>query len=268
MTEVLADSRFLKSVFKLTARVYLDRVRGFSYDFFINGESNLIQKVVLRFPKLIFFDVGANIGTFTSEIFRYSKESNAHLFELDEDLNFKLKLLFKGPRIRINDFGLSNSNEKTSYFRFPDAPAHNSLIDIDFDHLHKEIGNVNVRTGDSYCRDLNITRINFMKIDVEGWERFVIEGFSQMLTENRIDSLSWEYSYMTANTHWTTMDFFSFLESKGYVCGVVRKNGIQFVPWSYELNDYTSGPNYFACLPIHKDFFRLPISAITQEKSC
>jgi FkbM family methyltransferase len=34
-----------------------------------------------------------------------------------------------------------------------------------------------VRTGDDYCEELAIDRINFVKIDVEGWERFTLEGF-------------------------------------------------------------------------------------------
>jgi hypothetical protein len=114
-----------------------------------------------------------------------------------------------------------------------------------------------VKTGDSYCDEAGIDRINFLKIDVEGWERFTLEGFSRMLNQNRIDALTWEYGYTTAETHWTTRDFYQYLQDKGYVCGVVRKQGVDFRPWGYDLNDYTSGPNFFACLPVYKDFFSL-----------
>ena len=155
----------------------------------------------------------------------------------------------------MNNFGLSNRNEQISYSRFPDFPAVNSLLAIEFAHLTKVMAQAEVRTGDSYCADLNIERINFLKIDVEEWERFTLDGFGGMFSRNLIDILTWEYGYTTAETHWATRDFYEFLQEKGYACGMVRKRGVDFKPWNDDLNDYTSGPNFFACLPEHKDYF-------------
>lgn len=252
----IADIDWLKRYLMPLARDFIHQARGFSYEFSKNGELELIQKIVNRFENLVFFDVGANIGDYTSHILSMSGNSaSGHLFDLDPDLNSKLDLRFDGLNVRVNNYGLSNSNQHMTFSRFPDFPAVNSLLAIEFSHLTKIMATSEVRMGDTYCAEMGIQRINFLKIDVEGWERFTLEGFNRMLSNNSIDVLTWEYGYTTAETHWTTRDFFKYLQERGYVCGVVRQQGVDFRPWNYDLNDYTSGPNFFACLPEYKDYF-------------
>jgi len=255
-THRLADIEKLQPIMGRLARDYLYRVRGFSYEFSENGELELIERLTSKFCTLVFFDVGANKGEFTSEILkRMDRFAQGHLFDLDNELIKELNVNFPGENIVINNFGLSNADESITYFRFPEFPAVNSILEIDFGHLESEKTRAEVRAGDSYFSECGVQRVNFLKIDVEGYERFVLEGFSKTLDARKIDALSWEYGYSTAETHWTTRDFFKFLEEKGYLCGVIRKKGVVFLPWSYELNDYTYGPNFFACLPEFRSTF-------------
>lgn len=252
----LADAVRLQRFLMPLARDFIHRARGFSYEFSENGELELIRKAVCKFDNGVFFDVGANIGDYCANILRASEKcANVHLFDLDSELNVKLAERFQSSNVRVNNFGLSNQNKHLTFSHFPDYPSVNSLLDVEFTHLTKAIGRGWVRTGDSYCAEVGIQRINFLKIDVEGWERFTLEGFNQMLSWNLIDVITWEYGYTTAESHWTTRDFYNYFQEKGYICGVIRKWGVDFKPWDYDLNDYTSGPNFFACLPVYKDYF-------------
>ena len=254
----IADVVWLRPFLPQLARDFIHRSRGFSYDFSQNGEEELVRRVASKFDYLTFFDVGANVGDYTANLINVCGDGvSGHLFDLDPDLNNLLEQRFGNLNVHVNNFGLSNRNEFLNYSHFPDFPAVNSLLTVEFAHLTKEIAQTEVQSGDSYCSKMGIQRINFLKIDVEGWERFTLEGFSGMLSENRIDLLTWEYGYTTADTHWTTRDFYKFLQEKGYVCGVIRKRGVDFRDWDYDLNDYTSGPNYFACLPSYKDYFAI-----------
>jgi FkbM family methyltransferase len=252
----IADVIWLQPFLTQLARDFIHRARGFSYDFSRNGEEELIQRIAAKFDHVTFFDVGANVGDYSAKLIEFCGDSAVgHLFDLDSQLNTGLSQRFSDSNIYVNHFGLSNQNEHLGFSYFPDFPAVNSLLSVEFSHLRKESSQAEVRTGDSYCQEMGIERINFLKIDVEGWERFTLEGFNEMLSENRIDLLTWEYGYTTAETHWTTRDFYSFFQEKGYVCGVIRRKGVDFRNWDYDLNDYTSGPNYFACLPSYKDSF-------------
>lgn len=252
----VADVVWPRRYFTQLARDFIHRARGFSYDFSQNGEEELIQRVAAKFDHLTFFDVGANVGDYSASLIKACGDSAfGHLFDLDPRLITQLSQRFNESNVHVNNFGLSNRNEQMDFSYFPDFPAVNSLLAVDFSHLRKEIAQAEVRTGDYYCTQMGVDRINFLKIDVEGWERYTLEGFDRMLSENRIDLLTWEYGYTTAETHWTTRDFYRFLEEKGYVCGVIRKEGVDFRDWDYDLNDYTSGPNFFACLPPYKAYF-------------
>lgn len=163
--DVVWLQRFLSPL----ARDFIHRARGFSYDFSRNGEQELIQKIVFKFHNLVFFDVGANIGDYTSKILSLCDyRASGHLFDLDSELNRQLALRFNGSNVRVNNFGLSNRNESVRYSHFPDFPAVNSLLSVDFAHLDKEISVAEVKTGDSYCDEAGIDRINFLKIDVGG----------------------------------------------------------------------------------------------------
>ena len=253
----LAEHQYFEKQLRDLARDYTHEIRGFSYEFHKNGELHLINQVTKRFPNLICFDVGANIGDYTSEILKKNPSSNIHLFDIDPYLYSTLKKRFADTTLVINNFGLSNRLEEVTFSRFPDMPSLNSIFPIEHRHLKhcSTLGKLDV--GDNYCLRTKIPRINFMKIDVEGWERYVLEGFEKMLETRSIDALTWKYGYANGESHWLTRDFYNYFSKFGYACGIVRKQGIDFRNWDYDLNDFTSGPNYFACLPEHKQYFAI-----------
>ena len=253
----LAKHKFIENHLSVLARQYLYEIRGFSYEFQLNGELELINKVADKWSELIFFDVGANVGDYSIEMLKANDKTVLHLFELNSDLHDGLKQRFQNVNAVINNFGLSNKKELVTYSKFPEMSSVNSIFPISFSHLSREHGSGHVDLGDDYCIRAEISRVNFMKIDVEGWERYVLLGFQKMLESKQIDALTWEYGYSSADSNWVTRDFYAFLSNYGYECGVVRKKGIDFSPFNYELNDFTSGPNYFACLPEHKNYFEL-----------
>ena len=41
-------------------------------------------------------------------------------------------------------------------------------------------------------------------------------------------------------------DFYDMFERHGYAVGAIKPRGVAFLKWSYELNDFLSGPNYVA----------------------
>lgn len=53
---------------------------------------------------------------------------------------------------------------------------------------------VTVRSGDSFCKEHRISKIDFMKIDAEGHDLEVLAGFSDMLTRGAISTIQVEVS--------------------------------------------------------------------------
>ncbi len=77
--------------------------------------------------------------------------------------------------------------------------------------------NVECETIDSFCRGQGIDRINFLKVDVEGFEKTVFEGATQFLADRRIDFISFEISQdPLKGAHFTAKQTFEILASFGY----------------------------------------------------
>ena len=103
-----------------------------------------------------------------------------------------------------------------------------------------------VITGDEYCQQHGIQHIDFLKIDVEGADHLVLEGFDRMLDSRAVRVVQFEYGYTHGDAHFLMRDFYALFERHGYIVGRLEPAGVAFSPWTYEKNDFTSGPNYVA----------------------
>ncbi len=104
-----------------------------------------------------------------------------------------------------------------------------------------------VTTGDSYCGEAGVGAIDLLKIDVEGWEYFVLKGFDALLKAQQVGVVQFEYGYTHADVHTLMRDFYQLFESHGMRVGRLTPKGVDFSPFSYDLNDFKSGPNFIAC---------------------
>jgi hypothetical protein len=102
--------------------------------------------------------------------------------------------------------------------------------------------------GDDFCKENGIESIDLLKIDVEGAEFMVLEGFANMLKNNAIRIIQFEYGYANGDTHTLMKDFFRLLGDYGYVTGPLKKTGVLFMDFVYPLNDFNSGPNFVSLL--------------------
>jgi FkbM family methyltransferase len=76
---------------------------------------------------------------------------------------------------------------------------------------------VPVETLDHYCAAHDVDRVEFLKVDVEGLERDVLLGASDLLSGHRIRSVCFEVSAATlADVGITSSDVFSVLADAGY----------------------------------------------------
>jgi hypothetical protein len=111
----------------------------------------------------------------------------------------------------------------------------------------KPIGAVDVptRTLDEYVASHKINRINFLKIDVEGFEKQVLEGARQSLSAGLIDALSFEISEVPLKgAGASARDIFAILESHGYSAYKFHPTTKQFHGPFSDSNDFYE--NYYA----------------------
>ena len=150
-----------------------------------NLETELLLVKELLNPNSVFFDIGANIGQYLYMAEMATSVDNIYGFEPNKDLSRRLKVLF--PKLHIENIALSNSNGNAS-FKIPlkkkieihtRGTLNTSFIDDNEDD--SKVISVKTKTLDSFFEEKKINRIDLIKVDVEGYERYIIEGAKRTL---------------------------------------------------------------------------------------
>ena len=148
-------------------------------------EARLIHWCNLTFidPKKDFVDIGAHIGTWSWVC--GEKANKTHAFECNNEVynclcaNIYLKNL--SNKVFAHKCGLSNkTNQKMTYYKRSLDGGGNGLAQIHPGDSNAPTDTVNVFKLD----DFNLDNVGFLKLDVEGYEREVLEGAQNTLKIN------------------------------------------------------------------------------------
>lgn len=128
------------------------------------------------------YDIGANLGVYTYFLLQNTKE--VHCFEPNPDLQRNLRATF-GKKIHLHPFALSNESGIAT-LRFPilnGTRYHGwGSLEKNFSDESEVISHeVNIKVLD----EQKLPPVGFIKIDVEGHERAVLEGANRILKEQR-----------------------------------------------------------------------------------
>lgn len=214
----------------------------------INGERFLLS-TLRDLPFKTILDVGANVGEWSLIAAEYFQSVTIHAFELSARTYLTTSSRLSGKRFIVNNIGLSNAPGIVSYKDYGVNSGVNTIIsgsnfwDGTLSLEHKES---TVTTGDIYCFEHQLEFIDFLKIDVEGADHLVLQGFDRMLTNKNIRVVQFEYGYTHGDARFLMRDFFALLNSKGYIVGKLWSDGVEFSNFFYWLNNFKSGPNYVA----------------------
>ena len=164
-----------------------------------SGETFFIEQVLAPSNPKLCIDVGANVGDYTTELL---DKTGAKVIAFEPlSLAFKklqTKVAKYDDRVIIENKGVGSKNEILTIKYSPDALAHASFSDAakKVDYVNNEMNeNVNVVTLDSYCDLMNITDIDFIKIDTEGFETEVFGGAVKVFNEIKPKFIQIEFNW-------------------------------------------------------------------------
>ena len=244
------EGNFEKFLLKL-CKSYLRNYNQFSYNPYKNGEFQLVNKLSQLDFKTI-FDVGSNVGNWSLYVRKFFLHSFIHSFEISKSTFSVLRGgEIEDKKIQLNNFGLSDKESDILYKDFgPNSELNTTVLDGSYhdNYLRHDLIKCHVTTGDLYCSRKNINYIDLLKIDVEGGESLVLNGFSNLLSEKKIRVIQFEYGYHSADARFLMKDFFLFFKKFGYIIGKINTGPIFFLGdrWDYKYNNFDSGPNYIA----------------------
>jgi len=184
-----------------------------------NGEFDFLRCYLSNKPELIIFDVGANIGEWTSFAHTLNSEAEIHCFEPCSNTFSVLEKTISTlstQKIKLNHFALGAKPGDLEILVYGETSALNSIYNRQVlgESVAKEL--IRVDTLDIYCQRHNIQRVNFCKIDVEGHELEVLKGAKQLISNGAIDLIQFEYGGTYIDARILLKDIFEFFQDSPY----------------------------------------------------
>lgn len=222
-------------------RLYENR----NHDIQSNGELTILKKLSNFNPSVI-FDGGANIGDYSLLVNQILPGTLVYSFEPVKDTFEILKKNVDGiDKIVPVRQGLY-INTCTKEINILPSNTHSSLIDVQGlkdETIEKQT--IELINGDDFMRKKNISEIDLLKLDVEGVEYEAILGFEEHITNGKIKMIQFEYGYINISTKRLLIDFYNYLENKGYLVGKIFPKTVEFRKYDFKYEDFL-GPNFIA----------------------
>ena len=232
-----------------------------------NGEA-LIQKTMLskvNKTEVIIIDCGANIGQWSTQLFETTKAighaSDLKVFCFEpssfthDKLSAKLEKL-QSPNMSFSAIkkALSNRPGMLNLKIVHDGAGTNSLVNVPGGYASEET--VLVTTVDEFVAENGLEKIHLLKVDAEGHDLDVIRGAENLLDEQRINLIQFEYNWRWIYGKHFLQEAFEYLTQRDYEIGKITPAGIQFyAKYDTQLESFIEG-NYLACSKSWKGFFR------------
>ncbi len=226
-----------------------------NYDFERNGERFVLDALSVL-PLRCIFDVGANVGDWTSLAAARFPQAAIHCFEIGAETARVLReRMLTNPAVTVNDFGLSNQEAEVRLKCFPGYSMLTSMVDVVHEFEASESSG-RVMRGDDYCRVKALEHVDFVKIDVEAAEWMVLQGLGEMIRQQRIDIIQFEYGTGSIITKFMLRDYYDFFVPLGYAVGKIYPTYVEFRDYEFRHEDF-AGPNFLAVRKARDDIIRV-----------
>ena len=220
------------------------------------GAGTIMEEVsacvsLLTVRPLIFIDIGAHVGDYTNEILRRYPNINAFLFEPSSVNKPILEKQFSTlPNVSINSCALSNNDGKQSLYYDKAGSVLASLTNRRLEHFNIDMNNnetVDIKRFDTFWKTTKYnehTIIDYVKIDVEGWELSVLQGFGELINNMRV--IQFEFGGSNIDTRTFFQDFWYFFKGLNFALYRITPNGILPMREYSEHDEFFSTTNYIA----------------------
>lgn len=191
----------------------------------------LLMNRILR-PGMVALDVGANIGEITMAAAR-RVGSNGHVYSFEPMASIYPRLKEHVAMNGMNQVtpiakGLSDRTGTATLFlaeaAFEDGTRHDGLGTL-YPTASRSVaaGDVELTTLDEFCTNSNITRIDLVKIDVEGAELDVLKGGLTSIARFQPFLIVEVQRETTRAAGYESEDIISLLKSMGYTFFVIGR---------------------------------------------
>ena len=242
----LARSYYLTKFARLVVRVYDNDGNA---DMYKNGEATIIKMVAsITNGDSTVVDVGANVGDWSAALIDAGYEG--HLVAIDPLRRNLAKVrerlgTLDCKRLELCEYALADQTGTAEFYtnRDPTLSGHDSLYDMRVIGYDERLERVNVQciTLDELANNLMLSRIHFLKIDIEGNELCALRGAKSLLHSGSIDFIQIEFGHAARAARIYLHDIVNFVREYSYKIYVIKPQGIlpvEFTPFTENRYSY------------------------------
>lgn len=233
--------------------LYLLSIDGMNYgkgDFFdTSGELNALKYIKSKLSdnqNLVLFDVGGNIGDYSRMLHKVFNDKDFEIYTFEPAVKIFNILCdnLKGlNNITKNNLGLSDVEGKQTLYSLKDFSGMSSLYQRNLDYLNikmNETEDIQLTTIDNYCLLHNIDTIHFLKLDIEGNELNTLNGAHNLINQNKIKYIQFEFGGTNIDSRTYFKDFWNLLHDKYNFYRVVKDGLVHIAAYREQFEIFTT----------------------------
>ncbi|MBP0496118.1 FkbM family methyltransferase [Roseomonas indoligenes] len=201
------------------------------------AEERFLDSVAPRLQGGVLLDVGANYGSYADYLSRIAPTARIHAFEPHPRTFKRLAQHLSGKDVTLVQQALSDQPGELELFDFADgdgstqASLSQEAVGFFADRMVRHA--IQSTTLDDYMEQAGIDRVDFLKIDTEGFDLNVLKGAQRAIRDRRIGMIQFEFIPANIATRVTMRDFFAALP--GYEIHRLCLNGSLLPLFPYDV---------------------------------
>ncbi|WP_158751918.1 FkbM family methyltransferase [Acidobacterium sp. S8] len=205
-----------------------------------NGEGDFLRSVA---PSISYFiDVGANKGDWTAALLNYSPAAQGLLIDPSRSAMSKLRRSFAEiNQLEILEAAVADKPGFLPFFEEADAGETSSLIGAVSSAANCR--QVPITTIDREVSKRDWPRVDYLKIDAEGYDFLVLQGARELLSKGMIQVGQFEYGEGWRHAGSTLTYALKWLSEFGYECYLMTSKGV-LAPNPERFREYFRYSNY------------------------
>jgi len=197
----------------------------------ISGEKYFLTRCLKDKRVKVIFDIGANEGNYSKKIMELNP--NVELFAFEPHPKTFKKLQKVAGEFSFNAFnvGVGDKNETLKIYDYKDkdGSTHASIYKGVIEKIHKKESiahKVTIIKLDDFTKEHKVNKIDLLKIDTEGNELNILMGATELIKNNKIDIIHFEFNEMNVFSRVFFKDFYELLTNydffrmlpDGFIC--------------------------------------------------
>jgi FkbM family methyltransferase len=178
-----------------------------------------IKHILNDYTINVIVDVGANVGQSADKFVTTFPEAIVHCLEpISETYSSLKRNTARYKNVVCHNLALGSKNESVEISLEDNIKSTRvSLRPTMVNSSNVRTEKVEVKTLSTFCSTFKIARIDYLKIDTEGYDLEVLKGGEEMLTSKQIDLIEVEAGMNPTNTYHVNFSIITkYLEDNGY----------------------------------------------------